>query len=67
MAPQQLSLSLPQPAAAPRRPSRRVAREARARWWFARMRRMVEDAVEWTPAAGTPAPRPSLPRDMAAA
>jgi hypothetical protein len=67
MAPQQLSLSLPQPAvAASRRRPRRVAREAEARWWFARMRRMVDAAVEWTPGAA-PAPRSALPRDMAAA
>jgi hypothetical protein len=67
MTAQQLSLSLPESAAAPRRTNRRVAREARARWWFARMRRMVDAAVEWTPDAGPRAPRPALPRDMAAA
>lgn len=67
MAPQQLSLSLPQPAlAAPRRRTRRMAREAEARWWFARMRQMVDAAVEWTPGA-SPARRPALSRDMAAA
>lgn len=64
---QQMSLSLPQPApvAAGRR-TRRMARETQARWWFARMRRMVDAAVEWTPDTA-PAPRPALPRDMAAA
>ena len=67
MAPQQLSLSLPHPSlVAPRRRTRRMAREAEARWWFARMRQMVDAAVEWTPGT-SPAPRPSLPRDMAAA
>ncbi len=34
--------------------SRRQRRLSRAHWWFDRMRRMVDRAVDWSPA---PAPR----------
>lgn len=34
---------------------RRAGRIARANWWFARMRAIVERAVDWE-AAGTPRP-----------
>ena len=35
--------------------SRRQRHLSRARWWFERMRQVVDRAIEWTPA---PAPRP---------
>ncbi|MFM1769242.1 MAG: hypothetical protein RJA22_1771 [Verrucomicrobiota bacterium] len=68
---QQLTFSLPESPRARRRPARqarpeRMAREARARWWFARMHRMVDAAVEWTPGPG-PAARPAVGRTMVAA
>jgi len=34
--------------------SRRTQRQSRARWWFERMRRAVEEACDWPPA---PLPR----------
>lgn len=36
-------------------PEIRQRRPSRARWWFARMRRVVDLALDWRPA---PAPRP---------
>ena len=38
-----------------RRPLIRQRRVSRARWWFSQMRRVVDEAIEWTPA---PAIRP---------
>ena len=35
--------------------SRREGRISRANWWFARMRDIVEDAMDWS---GTTEPRP---------
>lgn len=32
------------------RPHSRPCRIPRARWWFSQMRRVVDDAMEWTPA-----------------
>ncbi len=32
-----------------------LRRQSRARWWFARMRRVVDQALDWRPA---PPPRP---------
>jgi hypothetical protein len=45
---QQLEIGLPQrPLNAAKR--RRQLRAARARWWFDRMRSVVESSGEWTP------------------
>ena len=50
----QLEITLP--TATCRRPGNyRQRRVSRARWWFSQMRRVVDQAVEWTPA---PAVRP---------
>jgi len=52
---QQLEITLP--AATCRRPAGfRQRRVSRARWWFSQMRRVVDEAAEWTPAA------PAAPR-----
>ena len=51
---QQLEITLP--TATCRRPGNyRQRRVSRARWWFNQMRRVVDDAIAWTPA---PAARP---------
>jgi hypothetical protein len=55
---QQLEITLPTTAC--RRPpvNYRQRRVSRARWWFSQMRRVVDDAIEWTPApAGRPEQR----------
>jgi len=54
----QLEITLP--IAACRRPGNyRQRRVSRARWWFNQMRRVVDEAMEWTPA---PATRPEQTR-----
>ena len=37
------------------RPEIRPRRQSRGRWWFARMRQVVDQALDWRPA---PTPRP---------
>jgi hypothetical protein len=52
---QQLELAI-HGGAAPVLPARvRKSRLVRAQWWFAKMRRTVEQALEWSP---SPQPRP---------
>jgi hypothetical protein len=49
---QQLEIGLPiKPCA--RRINRRHQRQRRARWWFAQMRRVVDEAGTWKPALHT--------------
>ena len=50
----QLEIALPQPQNCTRRHARQL-RQNRARWWFAQMRRVVDEAAAWAPA---PAARP---------
>jgi hypothetical protein len=58
---QQLEITLP--TATCRRPANyRQRRVSRARWWFSQMRRVVDEAIEWTPAPTTHPEQPSLPR-----
>ena len=51
---EQLEITLP-PRNRRRRAHSRPCRVSRARWWFSQMRRVVDDAMEWTP---TPSARP---------
>jgi len=51
---QQLEITLPTTTCR-RSTNYRQRRASRARWWFSQMRRVVDEAVEWTPA---PAVRP---------
>jgi hypothetical protein len=45
-----------------RRPvSFRQRRVSRARWWFSQMRRVVDEAIEWTPAPADRPEQPNLP------
>jgi hypothetical protein len=54
----QLEITLP--TAPCRRPGNyRQRRVSRARWWFSQMRRVVDEAIAWTPA---PAARPEQTR-----
>jgi hypothetical protein len=39
----------------------RKSRAARAAWWFARMRKVVQSAVDWQPAPQPPAEQVWLP------
>jgi len=56
---QQLEITLPTPTC--RRPANyRQRRVSRARWWFSQMRRVVDEAIEWTPAPTTHPEQPSL-------
>ena len=48
----ELGLNAAKPQAAPRRPQNRSTRAA---WWFAQMRQIVSQAVDWDAA---PEPRP---------
>jgi len=50
----QLEIVLPKPQDCTRRHARQQ-RQSRARWWFAQMRRVVDEAADWAPA---PASRP---------
>ena len=50
---QQLEISLPCSRRSPRQ-QRRQLRAARARWWFGRMRQVVDTAGSWTPASPSP-------------
>ena len=47
---QQLEISLHSRYRRSRRPVR-LCRVPRARWWFSQMRRVVDQAAEWTPSA----------------
>lgn len=47
---QQLEISLTSRYRRGRRPSR-PCRVQRARWWFSQMRRVVDQAADWTPAS----------------
>jgi hypothetical protein len=57
---QQLEISLTSRYRRGRRASR-PCRVPRARWWFSQMRRAVDQAVEWTPAAAARTEQIHLP------
>ena len=57
---QQLEITLP--TATCRRPANyRQRRVSRARWWFSQMRRVVDEAVAWTPAPAIDSEQTNLP------
>ena len=57
---QQLEITLPTTAC--RRPANsRHRRVFRARWWFSQMRRVVDEAIEWTPAPAAHPEQTKLP------
>jgi hypothetical protein len=57
---QQLEIRLP--TAACRRPGNyRQRRVSRARWWFSQMRRVVDEAAEWTSSPVGPQEQTRLP------
>ena len=42
-------------------PRRRETRATRAAWWFSQMRRVVDQAAEWTPSSSAPSEQIHLP------
>lgn len=57
---QQLEISLTARYRRSRRPAR-PCRVPRARWWFSQMRRVVDQAAEWTPAPNVQGEQIHLP------
>ncbi len=57
---QQLEISLTSRYRRGRRASR-PCRVQRARWWFSQMRRVVDQAVDWTPSATVRTEQTHLP------
>lgn len=57
---QQLEISLTTRYRRGRRPAR-PCRVPRARWWFSQMRRVVDQAAEWTPATNVQSEQIHLP------
>lgn len=53
MTSQQIEITLAVPRSRPQ-VSARPRRTARALWWFNQMRRVVDEAMEWKPAAARP-------------
>lgn len=50
---QQLEFSITDPQPAPR-PATSASHVTRARWWFTKMRQVVDQAIEWHPAPPAP-------------